>query len=207
MAYNIGHRFNLNDYIVEDYLCDGGRFSFSIPPQVENYFAPGGSSPPSSPQSSPMSSPMSLPSIQCDSDERVAILIPEDDNFCLDGKQAENNAVSPRLEPLNDIQNILDYPKYCLLITGQRAKTFYRCPGVAAADARHIWKQAHLPRSACIQDIEYLLLDWAFTYAHLEIKDRAVKGVAWLTKSECVCRATWSAFLNWILCACSSATS
>jgi hypothetical protein len=198
-------KFNLLEYIYDggdSKLGDGvggGRFSFSIPPDtiVENYFAAGGGSPPSSPQLRP------------NVDERVAILIPEEDDFYLNGldaaKDNDSEAGSPSsVEPLRDIQNMLDYPKACLLITSHYAKVFYKRPGHAAADARHIWKQAHLPRSACIQDIEYLLLDWAFTYAHLEIKDRTVREVAWLTKSQCVCRSTWSAFLHWILCACST---
>jgi hypothetical protein len=196
MAYSIGTKFNLNDYIVEDYLCNKSkadfsveRFSFSIPPDVQ--------SPP----------PPTSPQLRANIDERVAILIPdEDDDFYLNEfRDNDSDCKSPDIiEPLNDIQNILDYPKEYLLITSRYSKAFYKRPGLAAGDARYIWKQAHLPHLACVQDIEYLLLDWAFTYADLEIKDRKICGVAWLTKSECLCRASWSAFLHWILCACST---
>jgi hypothetical protein len=195
-----GPKFNLLEYIYADGdskldIEMSGRFSFSIPPNIiqENYFSPAGVSPPSSPPLRP------------NTDERVAVLIPEDDFYLNDlDAAADDDSEAGGPEPLKDIQDMLDYPKDCLLITSHYSKVFYKRPGHAAADARHIWKQAHLPRSACIQDIEYLLLDWAFTYAHLEIKDRTVREVAWLTKSQCVCRSTWSAFLHWILCASST---
>ncbi len=216
MSYFIGERFNFNDYVHEDYALEDtktdeilNRFSFSLPrewPPVviqENYFAvptavtaPMPSSPPSSPALAPIS------------DERVAILIPDDDDFYLDRSDMDSPNISATtgtaFKPLKDLQEALDFPKELLLIT-QRNNTFlYTMPEPASADVRSIWIQAHIPKRACIQDIEYLLLDWAYTYAHLEIVDKYVKYVVWPTSGNCVCQASWPAFLRWIICATSA---
>jgi hypothetical protein len=198
-------KFNLFDYISEGETKEmtssnvfsdlGERFSFSIPsgPPIvirDNYFARPTSPPPS-------------PTLQsAETDSRVAILIPDDDDFYLD----RSDAVSPNIAvsdaaPLKDLQGAIDYPKECLLITPPDNTFLYTMPPPSTADTRHIWIQAHIPKRACIRDIEYLLLDWAYTYAHLEIVDRRVKYIAWPTSSGCVCQATWAAFLRWIICA------
>ena len=207
MSYFIDNQFDLNNYIVEDYCTNTfenanvtdsilNQVSFPPPPETiiaaiqDNYFAP-----PSSPPQQGCTEPVS--------DERVAILIPDDDDddFYINRLDSPTSPQATTVPPLTDIQTILDYPKECLLTASYDNKTFYTIPPLSAADARHIWIHAHIPRQACIQDIEYLLLDWAYTYAHLEISDRRVKHIAWPTSSNCICQATWPAFLRWIICA------
>lgn len=191
-------------------LGEQRRFSFSIPEDIEarindNYFSKPDSPPPPPPP--PPSSPPSSPSIQPLSTPRATIKIPEDDDFYLDRSEFFPDKDSESGSPagfLKDIQSILDYPKECLLISNKSDKALYKRPPKKSFDARKIWRQAHIPRNACIQDIEYLLLDWAFTYARLQIQDKQIKYIIWKSHSNCVCQATWKAFLHWIVCSCFS---
>jgi hypothetical protein len=181
-------------------LTEQRRFSFSIPEDVEktilneNYF-PRPDSPPPPPPSSPSIQPLSTP--------RAPINIPEDDDFYLDKSEIIPDKDSETGSPagfLKDIQTILDYPKECLLTSNKYDKCLYKRPSKKSSDARKIWRQAHIPRHACVQDIEYLLLDWAFTYARLQIQDKKIEYIYWRSGSNCHCQATWAAFLHWMLC-------
>lgn len=214
-------KFNLIKYISEDehkeaptdvfdeleyirVLNDTRRFSFSIPGDTiklnENYFAEPISPPPPPPPPSPPASPPSSPTLN--STPKVPIEIPDDD-FYLDRTEfyPENDSDTDKSPlPLNDIQNELKFPKEYLLTSNPYDKSLYKRPPRKSFDARKIWKQAHIPRNACIRDIEYLLLDWAYTYARLQIENQKIKLIIWRSQSNCICQATWTSFLRWIIC-------
>jgi hypothetical protein len=210
------NKFNLMSYLTEDSkdntldvfneleyintIRNTKRFSFSIPENIvdENYF-----SRPNSPPQAPPSSPPSSPCIEPLQTPKVTIAIPDEDDFYLDRSDFIPDKDSETGSPaafLKDIQSVLDYPKECLLISNRFDKALYKRPTRKSFDARKIWRQAHIPRNAHIQDIEYLLLDWAFTYARLEIQDRQIKYIFWKSQSNCLCQATWKAFLHWVIC-------
>ena len=201
-----GDVFDELDYVQIE-LAEQRRFSFSIPEDVENatinenYFAkpnsppPPPPPPPSSPPSSPLLEPLQTP--------KITIAVPDEDDFYLDRSECIPDKDSESSSPaafLKDIQTVLDYPKECLLISNKFDKALYKRPPRKSFDARKIWRQAHIPRNAHIQDIEYLLLDWAFTYARLEIQDKQIKYIFWRSQSNCLCQATWRSFLRWIIC-------
>jgi hypothetical protein len=60
--------------------------------------------------------------------------------------------------------------------------TIYVIPSKDAYDARRIWKRARISHSSNVRDID----------------------ISWITHSNCICSSTWSTFLKWMLCACSS---
>jgi hypothetical protein len=211
-------KFNLIKYISEDetkeptndvfdeleyirIISDPRRFSFSIPGECieldENYFRKPTSppQPPCSPPSSPTLQPLSTP--------KVTIEIPEEDDFYLDRTECfpgNDSDTEKTPTPLKDIQDEINYPKERLLTSNPSDKALYKRPPKKSFDARKIWKQAHIPRHACIRDIEYLLLDWAYTYARLQIENQKITLIIWRSHSNCICQATWTSFLRWIIC-------
>lgn len=185
-------------------LNDARRFSFSIPGDCvelnENYFKKPSSPPPpppspSSPPSSPALNPLSTP--------KVTIEIPDEDAFYLDRMECIpeiDSETEKTPSPLRDIQNEINFPKEKLLISNPCDRALYKRPPKKSFDARKIWRQAHIPRHACIRDIEYLLLDWAYTYARLQIENQKITLVIWRSHSNCLCQASWTSFLRWIIC-------
>jgi hypothetical protein len=160
------------------------RFSFSIPEPIENKQP---LAPPPSPEILPF--------------ERPAILIPDDDFYF---ELCHEDSLSPTYKSLPDIQTTLDFPKDELFISTITDKTTYKQPPKKSHDALKIWKAAYIPKLANIRQIEIALLDWAYNYAHLEIKDKKILSITWISDSQCTCRAKWSSFLRWMICACYS---
>jgi hypothetical protein len=187
-------QFDLTTFITDNYYtCDTdvfdeldsiqrpvsrNRFSFSIP---EDVIPP---PPPSSPDLTP----------------RLTIDIPEDkhDDVELTTFELDSNPPTP-----SNIQFNIDFNKDILLISSD-SKQIYRRPPKSSIDARKVWRYAKIPSIATIREIEYKLLDWAFTYASLEITDKKIKRITWRTHSNCVCSCSWPAFLRWIVCASTS---
>lgn len=132
---------------------------------------------------------------------RFSFSIPEDDNFNLDDIISIGSTEDEKENDIKDIQDILDFSKSELLISSASNRTLYKCPPRKSLDARKIWKDSKIPRCAVIYDIESLLLDWAFTNAHLEIYNRSIKRIIWKSHSNCQCESTWKVFLQWIICA------
>jgi hypothetical protein len=143
--------------------------------------------------------PPSSPQIIYDKSS-ITLQIPEDDNFYLEAFPIDSSE-SDDDKPISDIQTTLHFSKEDLLISSHNDRTVYKKPSRKSADARKIWKQAKIRRSAVTSDIESLLLDWAFTHAFLEIEGKKIKSIIWKSKSNCRCQSTWAAFLKWILCA------
>jgi hypothetical protein len=104
---------------------------------------------------------------------------------------------------IKDIQTILNFPKNKLLVFYNSEPKRYKRPDTNTIDVFHIWKNANIPKVASIQDIEILLLDWAHTYASLEIdeKDKKITKITWHLLNKTICISTWSAFIKWIICA------
>ena len=101
--------------------------------------------------------------------------------------------------------HVVDTIKCGLLISSPLDTTLYKAP--KSGDAVMIWKYAKIPAQACIREIESGLIDWAFTYATLEVIEGHISKVIWTTQSECKCSSSWSAFIRWILCASVSTNS
>ncbi len=121
----------------------------------------------------------------------LSITIPDDDI----------DMISYNVPTPNNIQSALDYPKELLMTWSISNKQRYMCPPVSSHDARQVWLNAKLPPfvTATASEIERKLLDWAFTYASLEIVGRKIKSITWHTTSRHV--ADWDTFLKWIICA------
>jgi hypothetical protein len=152
------------------------------------------------------SAPPPSPELEYISTERLTIQVPDDD-FYID---LNNNAYHSSDDDykygihIKDIQGSLNFSKEELLISSTSDITNYKCPPRISSDARKIWKSANIPRISNAREIEILLLNWAFTYASLEIRDRKIISINWQSKSNCRCQSTWKAFIKWILCACLS---
>ncbi len=135
---------------------------------------------------------------------RLSLSVPKDraqfiENYfkaAEDEIESEVEATSPVVD---GIQNYIDFPKSLLLTTGGNAQQMFSRPPRSSRDARNVWKQAKLPKSAPLITIERKLLDWAFVYAILEIKDKRIESITW--RGSAVCRASWAAFLRWMTCA------
>lgn len=102
---------------------------------------------------------------------------------------------------IKDIQTSLNFPKSELLIFSNYEPTTYKQPHSKSIDAHHIWKEANIPNIASIQHIELLLLDWAYTYASLEINENKIKQITWNLHNSTKCISSWSGFIKWITCA------
>lgn len=150
--------------------------------ELDKYFYQIPSAPPSTPEHTP----------------RIAIDIPND-TFTIAESSDDDN-----INTIDNIQSILSYSKYELLITSYLEKKEYRRPTHKSRDARNIWKSAKIPKYATIYNIELLLLDWAFTYASLEIYDKKIISIKWNTINNSKCQSTWKCFLHWIICASNS---
>ena len=180
-------KFNINQFISQ--TLDDSKEYLDVFAELEQYTIPEiPKAPPSSPENKTPHTP------------RVTIEIPED-KFSLDYSDDENNSINYHIQ---DIQSILNFPKTELLIFSKAEPKNYRRPSTKSTDARHIWNAAKIPKIASIQDIELLLLDWAYTYASLEISGKKIQKITWPSKSNAPCIATWSSFIHWIICACIS---
>lgn len=204
-------KFDLNTYLTDNYYIIGmeshnndifdeldeldklqenyersTRFSFSIP--NDDPFK----TPPVPPPSPHISSTTETPS------PRLTLLIPEekDEDFELESFELESNPPTP-----TNIQPTLDFSKESLLISSPSNTQIYKRPPRKAHDARKVWRYAKIPSAATIREIEYKLLDWAYTYAALEITDKKIKKITWRTHSNCVCSCAWGTFIKWIICA------
>ena len=180
-------QFNLNAFITENYYsCDTDVFdelnSIQRPVNDRRFSF-------SIPEDSPPTPP---------STPRLTIHIPEenDNDLELDDLELESNPPTPK-------QPTLDFSKEELL-TSSTSNQIYKRPSKKALDARKVWKYAKIPSVATIREIEIKLLDWAFTYASLEIIDKKIILITWRTHSNCVCSCSWTAFLRWIVCASTS---
>lgn len=170
---------------------DERRFSFSIPNPTENMVLATPSVAPPAPPPSPTIMPL----------ERPVILIPDDDFYF---ELCAEDSLSPPHSPLIDIQTVLDFPKHELYLTAITDENIYKEPPKQSHDARKVWRAAQLPRVSTIREVEIALLNWANTYARLEIKDRKILSITWISESKCTCRSTWAAFIRWMACACYS---
>ncbi len=200
------NKFNIIEYTAQNDYVDvfdeletlkkSRRFSLSLPEDFDDIhlesveqFIQTPSAPPSSPQLEPVPT------------ERLTIQVPDDDFYLDLNENSYHSSDEEKETQIKDIQTSLGFSKEDLLITSLADKTLYKCPPQKSFDARKIWKLAKIPRHAYIRDIETLLLDWAFTYAVLEISDKKIVNITWKSKSNCRCESTWPAFLRWMLCA------
>lgn len=200
----MSERFDMHKYVSEPDIFDElegikqipRRFSLSLPDEFDdvhmdtieqNIEIP--SAPPSSPQQEPIPT------------QRLTIQIPDDDFYLDLNDNSYNSSDDEKDEPIKDIQGSLGFSKEDLLISSIRDIMLYKCPPRKSFDARKIWKLAKIPRRAYIREIETLLLDWAFTYAVLEISGKKIVKISWTSKSNCHCQSTWPAFIRWIVCA------
>jgi hypothetical protein len=101
---------------------------------------------------------------------------------------------------LKEIQDILDFNKE-LLLTYSYDMKLYRIPSQKSYDARKIWLMAGIPAMVTARHAEYLLLNWAYTYATLEIVDKQIVSIKWKTASNSMCVSPWKIFVKWLLCA------
>lgn len=154
------------------------RFSLSIPEDVSTPNSPPLPPMPPSPKLKPLDTDMKS------SNQRFYFDEPESDDD---------------LEPID-----LGFSKMCLLITKQSDRTQLKIPPRGSYDARKIWLKAGIPTITTLIYAEMKLLDWALKYARLEIADKTIKSIAWISSSGSICRSTWKAFLLWIRCACSN---
>ena len=99
------------------------------------------------------------------------------------------------------IESVIDYPKEELMVTSRYDKTMYYMPGMTSYDARHIWRWANIPHWASIWDIESCLIDWAHTYAKMEIVDKQIVRISWTLKNQSKCSSGWLTFIRWLICA------
>jgi hypothetical protein len=199
-------QFDLNTYLTDNYYtidlepptndifdeleaiskpASDRRFSFSIPENLDNI-------PPAPPPSPRIDSTAEHPS------PRLTLHIPEekDDDFDLESFELESNPPTP-----TNIQPTLDFSKESLLVSSPTNHQIYKRPPRKAHDARKVWRYAKIPSAATIREIECKLLDWAYTYASLEITNKKIVRITWRTHSNCVCTCKWETFLKWIVCA------
>lgn len=180
-------KFNINQFISQ--TLDDSKEYLDVFEELQQYTIPEiPKIPPSSPENNTLHTP------------RVTIEIPKD-TFSLDYSDDENNFINYHIQ---DIQTILKFPKTELLTFDKLPPKNYRRPSTKSIDARHIWTTAKIPKIASIHHIELLLLDWAHTYASLEITDKKITKITWPSKSNAQCIASWSSFIKWIICACIS---
>jgi hypothetical protein len=85
----------------------------------------------------------------------------------------------------------------------QEKKVLYNMPKETSKDARAIWKQANIPDISDINEIQYKLILWAVDNAEITInEDDTIKTINWNISGNSKCKATWVAFIHWMLCAC-----
>jgi hypothetical protein len=132
---------------------------------------------------------------------RPTIQISDEDYIDLNIHSYHSSDEEQEPQQIKDIQSSLGFSKEDLLISSLLDKTIYKCPPRKSFDARKIWKLAKIPQRTYIRNIEILLLDWAFTYAVLEISGKKIVKITWTSKSNCRCESTWAAFVRWIVCA------
>ena len=141
----------------------------------------------------------SIPSPSLELTSHLTINIPKekDDDDDDNDLELESNPPTPK-------QPILSFSKDDLLTSSATNIQIYKRPSKSSSDARKVWKYAKIASIATIREIEIKLLDWAFSYASLEIIDKQIIKITWRTDSNCVCMCSWTAFLRWILCASTS---
>jgi hypothetical protein len=176
------NHFDLDTLITENYYSAERELSYDIFDEL-NYRLNTNRFSFSIPEDSPPTPP---------STPRLTIHIPEEK----DDLELESNPPTPK-------QPILDFSKEELL-TSSTSNQIYKRPSKKSGDARKVWKYAKIPSIATIREIEMKLLDWAFTYASLEIIDKKIRLITWRSHSNCLCSSSWTAFLRWILCASTS---
>lgn len=130
-----------------------------------------------------------------DQTPRLRLIIPEEKYDDVELDMVESNLPTPI-----NIQQTLDFSKELLMISSIYDNTICKIPSKKSQDARKIWEYAKIPSVATVREIEYKLLDWAYTYASLEIVDNKIIRITWHSHSNCTCISTWSAFLKWIIC-------
>lgn len=128
----------------------------------------------------------------------ITIEIPDDNLNNITYSQNSDDEIDLHI---NDIQNFINFPKTELIISSPYDNKLYKQPSKKSFDARYIWKSAKIPSVSYIYNIECLLLNWAYTYADLEIIDTKINKIKWKSKSNCECESTWRGFLKWIICA------
>jgi hypothetical protein len=136
-----------------------------------------------------------------ESEQSVSIQFPDDTYFYY---YDDDSSLPPA--PSN-IQDSLTFPKELLFTTSELDNTIFKIPPYNSYDARKIWECARIPSIATIRLIETLLLDWAYTYASLEIVNNSIKRITWKSTSGCVCHSKWPTFVHWMICASVSNTA
>lgn len=82
-------------------------------------------------------------------------------------------------------------------------KILYNIPKETSKDARAIWKKANIPDISDIDEIQYKLILWAVDNAEITVnEDDTIKTINWNISGNSKCKATWVAFIHWIICAC-----
>jgi hypothetical protein len=177
------------DELEEDLAKSKRRFSLSLPKEFDDDVSLDSIEESIQVPPAPPPSPTQRPTIE----------ISDEDSYL--NLHSYNSSDDEKEEPIKDIQGSLGFSKEDLLISSTRDIMLYKCPPRKSFDARKIWKLAKIPRRAYIREIETLLLDWAFTYAVLEISGKKIVKISWTSKSNCHCQSTWPAFIRWIICA------
>lgn len=93
---------------------------------------------------------------------------------------------------------------YCgvRLLTSEYDQHLYGIPPPSCFHARTIWFQAGLPMRALGRWLEVKLVDWAYTYALVDIQAEEIRSVRYQASGNCLYFCSWRVFLRWMMCAC-----
>jgi hypothetical protein len=182
-------KFNINDYISQSLITMDNDNYLDIFEELEEYFRPDNPSEFNSliPKNNLYIPALKIENYHNSSSNNLSTLDNSSDNF-------------PINTNIKDIQSILSFPKNQLLIFSNTEPKIYQHPPSSSIDAYHIWKNANIPKKSSIQNIELLLLDWAHTYASLEIIQNKITKISWYLINNTKCTSTWSGFIHWIIC-------
>ena len=114
-------------------------------------------------------------------------------------------SIRPYIPPIHVPNAVVEHPaEYggVRLLTSEYDQHLYGIPPLGCFHARTIWLQAGLPLHALARFLEIKMIDWACTYALLDIQHKEIRSVRYQTSRDCLYFCSWHVFLRWIMCAC-----